>query len=107
MSAGASQAAQLQLLKYLPEVLRGDIARRLRVIRATKGRTLVEKSSRSAEVFFLLEGHANVREVWVHEIGPGDMFGEIAILDGEPRSASIVASTDIAVAVMRATDFMA
>ena len=114
MSAGASQAAQLPLVKYLPEALRGDIARRLRVIRAAKGRTLVEKSSRSAEVFFLLEGQAKVllysatgREVWVHDIGPGDMFGEIAILDGEPRSASIVAYTDITVAVMRANDFMA
>jgi CRP-like cAMP-binding protein len=114
MSAGTSQAAQLQVLKYLPDGVRAEIARRLRVIRAAKGRTLVEKSSRSAEVFFLLEGQAKVllysangREVWVHDIGPGDMFGEIAILDGEPRSASIVASTDIAVAVMRASDFMA
>jgi len=50
---------------------------------------------------------SNGREVCIHSIGPGDMFGEIAVLDGEPRSASIVASSDLVIAAMRAKDFMA
>ena len=111
--SGSSQTSELQLLKYVPDALRTELARRLRVIRAPKGRTLVEKGSRSAEVFFLLEGEAQVlvysstgREVSVHNIGPGDLFGEIAVLDGEPRSASIVASSDLLLAAMRANDFM-
>ena len=114
MNGGLSQSTQLQLLKYLPDPLRAEIARRLRVIRAPKGRTLVEKGSGSTDVFFLLEGRAEVllyssngREVCIHNIGPGDMFGEIAVLDGEPRSASIVASSDMMIVAMRASDFMA
>src|SRR5258705_4254221 len=113
MSGGSSQSTQLQLLKYLPDALRTEIAHRLRVIRAPKGRTLVEKGSRSTDVFFLLEGRAEVllysasgREVCVHDIGPGDMFGEIAVLDSEPRSASIVASSKLQLVAMRASDFM-
>jgi CRP-like cAMP-binding protein len=98
----------------VPDPLRKEIAQRLRIDRAHKGRTLVEKGSRTNEVFFLLEGRAKVllyssdgREVSVHDVGPGDLFGDIAVLDGEPRSASIVASSDLRFAVMRAGDFMA
>ena len=113
MSVGSSQSSRLDVLKYAPDALRREITQRLRVIRAAKGRTLVEKGSRSTDVFFLLEGRAkallysaNGREVCVHNIGPRDMFGEIAVLDGQPRSASIVASSDILVVAMHANDFM-
>ena len=113
MSGGSSQGSRLEILKYAPDPLRREITQRLRVIRAAKGRTLVEKGSRSTDVFFLLEGRAKVllysangKEVSVHDVGPGDMFGEIAILDGEPRSASIVASSDLVVVAMQAKDFM-
>lgn len=114
MSGGSSQGSRLEVLKYAPDALRREITQRLRTIRGAKGRTLVEKGSRSAEVYFLLEGHAKVllysangKEVSVHDIGPGAMFGEIAVLDGEPRSASIVASSDVVVVAMHAKDFMA
>jgi CRP-like cAMP-binding protein len=114
MSGGSSQGSRLDILKYAPDALRREIAQRLRVIRAAKGRTLVEKGSRSSDVFFLLEGRAKVllysasgREVCVHNVGPGDMFGEISVLDGEPRSASIVAASEIVVVAMHAKDFMA
>jgi CRP-like cAMP-binding protein len=114
MSTGFSQSVQLQLLRRVPEPLRTDITHGLRVIKAPRGRTLVEKGSRSTDVFVVLEGQAKVllysangREVIVHDVGPGDLFGDIAVLDGEPRSASIVASSELRVAVMRSSDFMA
>jgi CRP-like cAMP-binding protein len=114
MTGGTSQSHRLQLLKYVPEPLRSEISQRLNVIRATKGRTLVEKGSRTRDVFFLLEGRAQVvlysasgREVCVNDIGPGAMFGEIAALDGEPRSASIQAASDLVLIAMRAEDFLA
>jgi len=114
MSAGSAQGGRLEILKFAPDALRREITQRLRVIRAAKGRTLVEKGSRSTDIFFLLEGRAKVllysangREVCVHNIGPGEMFGEISVLDGEPRSASIVASSEILVVAMHAKDFTA
>lgn len=113
MSGGATQTSQPEILKYVPNALRTEIAPRLRLLRAPKGRTLLEKGSRSTEVFFLLQGRAQVllysssgREVYVNDIGPGDVFGEIAALDGEPRSASIVASSELLLAAMRGSDFM-
>jgi CRP/FNR family cyclic AMP-dependent transcriptional regulator len=113
MSEGSSQSTELQLLNYVPAALRTQLTHRLRVIRAAKGRTLVEKGSRSTDVFFLREGQAEVvlysasgREVCVNTVGPGDIIGEIAALDGEPRSASVVASSDLLVVAMHANDFM-
>ena len=114
MIGAASQSHRLQLLKYVPDPLRAAVSRRLTLVRATKGRTLVEKGSRTSDVFFLLEGRAQVllysasgREVCVNDIGPGAMFGEIAALDREPRSASIQAASDLLVIAMRSDDFIA
>jgi CRP-like cAMP-binding protein len=108
-----SHGARLELLTHVPDALHTQVVQRLRIIRAAKGRTLLEKGSTSAEVFFVLEGRAEVvlysasgREVCVHTIGPGDMFGEIAILDGGARSASVVAASELRVAAMRAADFL-
>ena len=114
MGGQPSQSTQLQILRFVSEPLRSEIERRLHRVRAGKGRALVEKGTRSTDVFFLVDGQAQVllyssngREVCVNTIGPGDVIGEIAALDGEPRSASVVASTDIEVLVMRTSDFMA
>ena len=50
------------------------------------------------DVFFLLEGRARVtlysengREIAYRDVGPGEIFGELAGIDGKPRSASVVA----------------
>ena len=51
-----------------------------------------------SDVFFLLEGRARVtlfsesgREIAYRDVGPGEIFGELAGIDGKPRSASVVA----------------
>ena len=59
---------------------------------------VIEHGDSDCDVFFLLEGRARVtlftetgREVAYHEMGQGDIFGELAGIDGKARSASIVA----------------
>ena len=50
----------------------------------------------------ILEGEAVVHQngVELDRVSEGAYFGEMAILDGAPRSATVVATTDVRVAVI-------
>jgi CRP-like cAMP-binding protein len=73
------------------------------------GRVLVEEGAVGHEAFVIVEGSAEVRrgEQTVAELGPGDHFGELAILDGGPRTASVVASSPLKVLVLGQREFSA
>ena len=45
----------------------------------------------------IVSGTADVRQDdrSISSLGPGDFFGEIALIDGKPRSATVVASDDL------------
>src|SRR3712207_4970020 len=69
--------------------------------------TLIEHKDTTQDVFFILSGHARAihyaasgREISFRDLGPGEMFGEIAAIDTLPRSLSVVALTEMLVAVM-------
>jgi len=64
-------------------------------------------------VFFVVSGSVRVmiqsagREVMLRQIIAGEFFGELAAIDGQPRSSGIVATTDGTIARMRASVFRA
>ena len=47
------------------------------------------------------------KEVILAILGPGDFFGELALLDGEPRSADAMVKEDCAMLVLERDDFLA
>src|SRR5438876_552191 len=57
------------------------------------GRDLCREGASGGEFFVILTGTAEVRRQGRHlrELGPGDFFGEIALLDGGPRTATVTA----------------
>jgi CRP-like cAMP-binding protein len=76
------------------------------------GEPIVEYLDRSDDVFFLASGEARVivyslagKVVSFHDLGPGDLFGELPAIDGRPRSASVEARTSCLVASMKALSF--
>jgi CRP-like cAMP-binding protein len=71
------------------------------------GAVLVQQGEPGDSLCILLEGRAEVRLQGrtIDAIGPGDYFGEMSLVDGEPRSATIVATEDGLLLCIAASDF--
>ena len=103
--------ARIPLFRSLDE----DAVRRLDARctwrRAAAKEWVLDYESGGTDLFFVLQGHVRVsiaaagREVILRDIRDGEFFGELAAIDGRPRSAGIVAITDTLVARMPAGVF--
>lgn len=71
------------------------------------GRVLCEQGSAGREAFVIIDGTAVVRrnDKKVASLGPGVCVGELALLDHGPRTATVVADTDMKVLVIGAREF--
>ncbi len=74
-----------------------QIARLLKERRFAKGETVIREGTGGAAFFIIESGEAAVSSKGVHltTLGPGGHFGEIALIDGGPRSATVTATTDL------------
>src|SRR5215213_1695387 len=88
-------------MQALPVRLRETLWENATVIRTKAGRTLVSQGATSTSVYFVLVGRLQVmlfsttgREIILRDLAEGEMFGELAAIDGQPRSATIVALSD-------------
>jgi CRP-like cAMP-binding protein len=72
-----------------------------------EGRVVVAEDTTGHEAFVILEGTARVERngTKVAELGPGDHFGELALLDGGPRTATVIAATPLKVLVLGQREF--
>jgi CRP/FNR family transcriptional regulator, cyclic AMP receptor protein len=69
---------------------------------AAEGDRLTEEGGRGREFFILVEGAVAVRRGGrkLAELGPGDWFGEIAILTYQPRTATVTATSPVRLLVI-------
>jgi Pyruvate phosphate dikinase, AMP/ATP-binding domain/Cyclic nucleotide-binding domain len=74
-----------------------QIARLLKERHFKKGENVIVEGSGGAAFFLIDSGEAAVTSKGVHlaTLGPGDYFGEIALIDGGPRTATVTAATDL------------
>jgi CRP/FNR family transcriptional regulator, cyclic AMP receptor protein len=114
------QAARLLITPSALEVLSLDDA--IQVVSYMQLRLVPEgtvmmregETEGSDHMLLVLEGDLTVESRSLHDeedmvvriMGPGSLIGELGLLDGAPRSASCVANTDMAVAVLTRTDFL-
>ena len=74
-----------------------QIARLLKERRFSKDETVIREGTGGAAFFIIDSGEAAVSSKGAHirTLGPGDHFGEVALIDGGPRSATVTATTDL------------
>jgi CRP-like cAMP-binding protein len=77
------------------------------VVARPAGTNLVGQDRPGAEFVVLLRGHARcvVDDTPVRRFGPGDFFGELALIDGGVRTATVVTETDVEVLVLDRREF--
>ena len=71
------------------------------------GTKLIEEGKRGREFFVLVDGAVDIRRDGrkLGTMGPGDFFGEIALLTDTPRSATVTATSPVRVLVITGQAF--
>ncbi|VTZ26153.1 Crp/Fnr family transcriptional regulator [Methylocella tundrae] len=105
--------ARVELFHSLPPDIIARLDTRCIWRRARAKEWIIDYQDESTDVFFLITGVARVmirsisgRETILRDIEAGAFFGELAAIDGQTRSASILAITDATIAKMTATTFI-
>ena len=78
----------------------------------TAGERIIERRETGQEVYFIIEGNARVlnfaasgRVISFASLGPGAYFGELSAIDGQPRSATVVAQAKCVLAIVEGEEF--
>ena len=89
-----------------------SLAKGCRWRRYTAGQQIIGHQDETKDVYFVVSGSVRVtiysapgKEVMFRDLGSGKSFGELSAIDGEPRSASVIALTRSILAAMPADRF--
>ena len=73
-----------------------------------RGDTIFREGERGDEFFVVVRGKVEIRtgDRQLETLGPNGIFGEMALIDDSPRSATVVALTHVTVAPIREEQFL-
>jgi CRP/FNR family transcriptional regulator len=98
---------QAKLFKGLPESELRVIEKQMKTVKHPAGHEIVVRGDNGVGFMVILDGTVTVATIQgkARKLGPGDSFGEMALLDQEGRSASIKADTDVTLATIPEWNF--
>jgi CRP/FNR family transcriptional regulator, cyclic AMP receptor protein len=93
---------EAKLLQGLPESELRSLEKQMKIVKHPAGHEIVVKGENGVGFMIILDGTVTVSTVQgkSRKLGPGDSFGEMALLDHEGRSANIKADTDVSLATI-------
>jgi CRP-like cAMP-binding protein len=93
-----SYLEKLPLLKGAPEAVLAKLADKVKIMRLVRGDFLVRQGDDSDSLFVIRTGWVKIvaegpqgEEVILNQCGPGQLVGEMSLIDQQPRSNSMVA----------------
>lgn len=111
--AARESLAGIAILGSLTPAEHAEIERRCRWRHYAAGEQIIDREADARDVYFVVSGLTRVvnfalsgREVTFDEIGPGGCFGEMAAIDGAPRSAAVVAVENSVTAALPPSAFL-
>jgi len=74
-----------------------EVAKVTEDLEVDEGKTLTRQGQSGSEFFVIIDGEVSVTkdESEIRTLGPGDFFGEIALLEDTPRTATVTAKTPL------------
>jgi CRP/FNR family transcriptional regulator, cyclic AMP receptor protein len=98
----------------MPTELQQEFAQRGHAVKVRKGQIIIAQGTLSQDVFLVSSGELRVflyssqgREVILRDLGTGHLVGEVAAIDEQPRSCSVVALSDAQVVRLSGAEFIA
>jgi len=106
----SSKTALLQKVPLFRDLSRKQLERVGRLadeLDVPAGKRLATAGETGHELFVIIEGYATVKagRARTVRLGPGKFFGEMSLIDGGPRSASVEAATDMRLLVVGRREF--
>ena len=98
---------EAKLLQGLPESELRSLEKQMKTVKHPAGHEITVKGENGVGFMIILDGTVSVATVQgkTRKLGPGDSFGEMALLDHEGRSATIKADTDVSLATIPEWNF--
>jgi putative ABC transport system ATP-binding protein len=97
----------IELFKTLTPRQLTDVAEHMTKRHYAATETIIREGEPGDEFFLISDGEVDVirTDHEVARLGPGDFFGEVALISGEPRNATVVAMSEVDTYVLGKTDF--
>ena len=105
---------KVELLQKIPLFSRlsqrqlNAVAKHADGIQVRKGAVLAKQGGHGLEAIIIVDGRARVQADGkaIAELTAGDVVGEMSVIDGKPRSATVIAETPMSLLVLHRRDFV-
>lgn len=107
MTTLVERLANIELFSELTNKEIKKVASYMTTIDVREGRDLTVQGTVGREFMIIAEGEASVRRNGrlIATLGPGDFFGELAVIAGVPRTATVTAESPMVVEALNRREF--